>query len=268
MKDKHYVDFVLIYKSVFNHTKFAPQKPFSRFEAWIWMLLNACRKKEGHDVYRDFGGKDRLIHEGYGQLTHSTRFLAEAWGWSQKKVRLALLSLSSSTDPEMTIKTTQQITQITICNFYDYQNPLKAKGHSKDSAETQQGLSKDSNYNSITLEQVNKKKRSVSKKPKRKSSWTNSPVSMNCDQFVTRMLKSPQRHVQIIGHLADEMKPGLKTMGQWQVFFDRYKKEASVLVPFTDDQLAYGARKAITNHPDIWTLETIKKEILKQKIST
>lgn len=109
------------------------------------------------------------------------------------------------------------------------------------------------------------KLKAIKKHNRGESPWKNSPKPMNCNDFVEKMLKSPQRHVQIIGHLADEMKPGLATKGQWQVFFDRYKKEASLLVPFTDEQLDYGCRKAIMNHPDIWTLETIKKEILKRK---
>ena len=223
------------------------------------MLLEACRNKEGRDIYVEYGTGGMTTREEYGELCHSQRFMAKAWGWGHKKVRLFLRTLNGS---EVVLKTTHGITTVKIIKFRDYQNPIKEKGTRR----AHGGHTEGTDYNSITGEQLKEKKRSVSKKPKlKKSSWTNSPMPMNCDQFVVKMLESPQRHVQIIGHLADEMKPGLETKGQWQVVFDRYKKEASILVPFTDDQLAYGARKAILNHPDMWTLETIKKEILKRK---
>jgi len=254
------MNFVLIHSGIIDNRSVGFKKPFSRSEAFIWMLLEACKKKEGRDVSVEYGTGGMMIREEYGELCHSQRFMAKAWGWGHKKVRLFLRTLNGS---EVALKTTHGITIVKIIKFNDYQNPLKEKGTRR----AHGGHTEGTDYNSKTVEQLKEKKKSVSKKPKRKnSSWINSSISMNCDEFVAKMLESSQRHVQIIGHLADEMKPGLETKGQWQVFFDRYKKEASILVPFTDNQLAYGAREAIKNHPDIWTLETIKKEILKRKM--
>lgn len=182
---------------------------------------------------------------------------------SEQTIRTCLKNLEKLGN--ISIKSTNRFSVLTVCNWELYQETdteINQQVTSKSPASNQQVTT----YKNDKKVKNEKKKPSVSKKPKRKKNlWINSPVPMNCDQFVAKMLKSPQRHVQIIGHLADEMKPGLKTKGQWQVFFDRYKKEASILVPFTDEQLDYGCRKAATNHPDIWTLETIKKEILKQK---
>ena len=134
--------FFLIYKSLFDHPVIGTEKPLSRLEAWLWMLSEACRKEDGREILRDFGGKSRLIFEPYGSLTHSSRFMAEAFGWSQKRVRTFLISLENS--GMIVTKQTQQITQVNICNFLIYQNPSRARGLSRDSAETQQGLSKDS----------------------------------------------------------------------------------------------------------------------------
>ena len=130
--------FILFYRSTFDHTVTGAKKPFSRFEAWLWMLSEACRKEEGREILRDFGGKSRLIFEPYGALTHSSRFMAEAFGWSQKKVYTFLENLKIT--EMITSKQIQQITQINICNFYTYQNPSKTKGISRESAENQQRI--------------------------------------------------------------------------------------------------------------------------------
>jgi len=243
---------IKLHRKFLEHWLYTKEKrPFTFREAWLDLLLNVNYKEEKVNLgYEIFECKP-------GQSLYSMQTWASRWRWSPSKVRRFLNLLKK--DEMVLLENVQKSTRITIINWESYQDE-------RISSESQVNFDR---IQSKKVKKVKKEdKRSVSKKPKRKSSWTNSPVSMNCDQFVARMLKSPQRHVQIIGHLADEMKPGLKTMGQWQVFFDRYKKEASVLVPFTDEQLTHGARKAITNHPDIWTLETIKKEILKQKMST
>jgi len=93
------------------------------------MILEACRKKEGRGIYREYGTGGGVVHEGYGELCHSQRFLAKAWGWSRGKVRLYLDSLSGS---EIEQKTAHGITVISIINFDMYQNPDKhEKAHGK-----------------------------------------------------------------------------------------------------------------------------------------
>ena len=241
---------IKLHRRFMEHWLYTKEKrPFTFREAWLDILLNVNYEEKkvnlGYEIFEC----------GPGQSLLSMQTWATRWRWSPSKVRRFLNLLKK--DEMVLLENVQKSTRITIINWESYQDD-------RISSESQV------NRKRIQLKKVKKvkkeDKRSVSKKPKRKkSSWINSPVPMDCSQFVAKMLESSQRHVQIIGHLADEMKPGLETKGQWQVFFDRYKKEASVLVPFTDDQLAYGARKAITNHPDIWTLETIKKEILKRK---
>ncbi len=200
-----------------------------------------------------------------GQFIFGRKQAADDLKMSEQTIRTCLKKLQSLEN--ITLKSTNKFSTITICNWKDYQyieNETNQQVTSNQPASNQQVTTNKNSKNERMKEE--KKRSTVRKKPNRKkSAWTNSPIPMNCDQFVAKMLESSQRHVQIIGHLAEEMKPGLETKGQWQVFFDRYKKEASILVPFTDDQLDYGCRKAIMNHPDIWTLETIKKEILKRK---
>jgi len=240
---------IKLHRQFLEHWLYTKEKrPFTFREAWLDILLNVNFKQKKVNIGYD------LFECGPGQILYSMKTWAERWKWSQSRVKRFLRLLEK--DKMVSIKNLRKSTQITIINWESYQDDR----FSSDSRSILD-RSQDKKVKKVKKED----KGSVSKKLKRISSWNNSPTPMNCKQFVAKMLESPQRHVQIIGHLADEMKPGLETKGQWQVFFDRYKKEASILVPFTDDQLDYGCRKAIMNHPDIWTLETIKKEILKRK---
>lgn len=117
--------FVLIYKSLIDHEVSGFTKPYKRSEAWLWLLLNACRLKDGRNVYRKVGKATKLIFEGYGVCAHSTRFLASKFGWSRGKTEKWLNDLK--TCQQIDVNISHNISQITICNFYDYQNPKAAK---------------------------------------------------------------------------------------------------------------------------------------------
>ena len=105
------------YRELINHPKVGFKKPFKKSEAWIWMI-NEAQFKDNQD-YRDFGGKERIIDMPRGTLTHSYRFMANAWGWSRQKVRRFLKCLEN--EQQVSLKVVQQMTQITICNYEIYQ---------------------------------------------------------------------------------------------------------------------------------------------------
>jgi len=251
---------IKLHRDFIKHWLYNKSKPFSFKEAWIDILLSANHKKTKVSIGFE------IFDCGPGQSLLSTKSWADRWGWSTSRVKRFFKLLEK--DNMIVTENIKKSTRLTVINWQEYQSERTASEPQVNRKRTASEPQVVTNKNVKNVKK-DKKKDSVSKKPKRKkSSWTNSPTPMNCDQFVAKMLESKQRHVQIIGHLADEMKPGLQTKGQWQVFFDRYKKEAAVLVPFTDSQLAYGTREAIKNHPEIWTLETIKKEITKRKGAT
>ncbi len=89
------------------------EKPFSKFEAWIWLLLHANFKDnkvnlgfELHEVKR-------------GQFITSQEKLSDHFGWSRQQVRsfLDLLKVDGMISHESTTK----FTMITICNYDSYQ---------------------------------------------------------------------------------------------------------------------------------------------------
>jgi len=149
--------FRLIWNTTFNNKLLKPQKPFSKFEAWVWMLMESCINEDGNEEPRNFGGKERMIRVEYGEFCHSERFMSEAWGWSRQKVSTFLQHLSSTLDPMITQKVSQQISVISICNFWKYQNPKKAKQASSKPAVSQQQASSKPNLNNRTSKQINNK---------------------------------------------------------------------------------------------------------------
>ena len=113
----------LVYKSAFDNPVTGAQKPYTKFEAWMWLLCEAA-----HEPYQklvDFGGKERLINVERGQIAHSIRFIARAWGW--KKTRTANFLNALKTAQMLGQQTGQQISILTICNFEIYQDPFSRK---------------------------------------------------------------------------------------------------------------------------------------------
>lgn len=49
---------------------------------------------------------------------------------------------------------------------------------------------------------------------------------------------SPQRHIQIIGHFAEDIKPDIRSYEQGQVFIKMNVRAAKDLAVFDDDQIA------------------------------
>ncbi len=96
--------YVAIYRSVWDHPVFQPEK-FSEREAWMWMIANAAWTTM-EDLRR-------------GQIKHSERFLARRWGWTKSKVHRFLNRLREAgmTEPA----SEADMNHLTICNYEDFQ---------------------------------------------------------------------------------------------------------------------------------------------------
>ena len=90
-------------------------------------------------------------------------------------------------------------------------------------------------------------------------------------QFKEGCWANKQRHIQIIGHYADELKLNgeYKTRKQWKRFMDRNLKPARCLSDFDDKQIS-DAMKNVNNalrknggYMDKFTLETVFKFLVK-----
>ena len=111
--------FFLIARGLMEHARFKPKGPFSDFEAWIWLIEHAAYSRQTVPILN--GTNRTTIVLEPGQLSHSIRYLAEAWRWSDKRVQRFLATTQS--DHSVTTQTTTGQTVITLCNWGKYQRP-------------------------------------------------------------------------------------------------------------------------------------------------
>jgi len=102
-----------------QENEFYPQnRPFTKFEAWIDLLLNANHSDKEINV-----GNQLFICKR-GELMRSLETLSKRWNWSKPRVRRVLLLLKKRNMIEL--KSEQKSTRITICNYDNYQGERNA----------------------------------------------------------------------------------------------------------------------------------------------
>ena len=104
---------------------------------------------------------------------------------------------------------------------------------------------------------------------KRQKKDPNEP--MTATEFIEGCWNNKQRHIQIIGHYADELKLNGKynTRGQWGRFLEKNVKVARKMADFDDDQiresmkLVLGDLKSNGGFMDYYKLETVFNRMVK-----
>ncbi len=115
------------------------EKPFSRGQAWVDMLLTA--NHETRNILFD----GRFIPVERGSFITSEVKLMDRWGWSKSKVRLFLNQLEKQ---QMIIKNTdRKKTSISICNYSTYQDSETTEKPLKNHRKTTERPLKDTNKN-------------------------------------------------------------------------------------------------------------------------
>lgn len=113
-------------RGVFDHPKLCDGKPFTKLEAWLWLLSSAAWKP----ISRRISGRN--IELKRGQLVASSRFLADRWRWKEPRVRrfLTLLKTDAGHDAQIDTQTDSGVTIITIRKYDRYQRvslPIDAR---------------------------------------------------------------------------------------------------------------------------------------------
>ncbi|MBD9540127.1 hypothetical protein IB276_11750 [Ensifer sp. ENS04] len=122
--------FIAVDRGIFDHPLFEEKREFSRREAWLWLISEA----EWKDREKYVGSAKISVRRG--QLAHSIRFIADAFGWHKSKVERFLERLK--TEAMIETQTETGLTVITICNYGLYQS---GEGSQRDS---KQGAKRDS----------------------------------------------------------------------------------------------------------------------------
>lgn len=123
MSDKS--GFVYLHRKVLDHWIFDHKHCYSKFEAWVDILLNV-NQKTSSPIY--ISG-ERFVAER-GQSLFSLETWANRWNWDKSKVRRFMDKLVS--DEMIVINNEKKTTRLTVCNYDTYQT----KRHSSDTAAT------------------------------------------------------------------------------------------------------------------------------------
>jgi hypothetical protein len=150
-ESKSKVGFIAWERGVLNHPIVGAEKPYSKNEAWQWLCFAAAYKPMRVGV-RNRHGAHTVVNLERGQLTHSLRFMAEAWGWSVKGVRsfLNLLERQSMIGTKRGIAKGTAQNVITLCNYERYQNPEVRRGTQKGTQRARNGH-KEEQVNKLTI---------------------------------------------------------------------------------------------------------------------
>lgn len=134
-------------RGIFDHYLFKSKEPFSRREAWLWLLSEAEWKPQRRMV------SGQIVELSRGQLSHSVRFMAEAWGWSKSAVDRFLGRLKTET--MIGTESGTGILVITICKYNDYQKvSLPSRDNDGTKAGTAAGQQRDRLENNENIEGI------------------------------------------------------------------------------------------------------------------
>jgi len=134
-------------RGVWDHPMFRTRDPFSRREAWLWLISSAVWKSR--TVFVD----GKRVELSRGQLAFSIRFMAEQWNWSKSSVERFLVALKTETMIET--DTGHGVTIITICKYTEYQRvSLPDRDSNRDNSGTSAGHERDKEENKENKESI------------------------------------------------------------------------------------------------------------------
>lgn len=116
--------YISLNREIQNHWLFKENRTFSKFEAWIYLLMEANHKQGKVTV------GNQIVTVERGQKLTSILTMSDLFNWSRYKVKTFLNLLE--TDGMLHIKTTSKYTLITIVNYDFYQSEEGRKKHQND----------------------------------------------------------------------------------------------------------------------------------------
>lgn len=117
---------ISLHRSIENHWLFKENRKFSKFEAWIDILLMVNHKD------KKFILGNELVFVKRGQKITSIRKLCERWSWSNNKVKNFLKLLED--DGMLIAKSDAKKTLLTVVNYEVYQNDDLEKRRKSDAS--------------------------------------------------------------------------------------------------------------------------------------
>lgn len=105
---------ISLHRSIQNHWLFQEKRKFSKFEAWVDLLL-LVNHADGKTLFRE-----ELVTVKRGQHVTSIRKLCDRWGWSNNKVKNFFTVLEE--ENMLQVQSDSKKTLVTVVNYEVYQS--------------------------------------------------------------------------------------------------------------------------------------------------
>ena len=128
---------ISLHRKILDNPVLSRGRTYSRFEAFIYMLLKANHKDNKIVI------GNQLISVKKGSFVKSQKKLMRIFNWGSAKLRAFIFLLKK--DKMIDIKTTTQATMITIINYSSYQNIQKTNGKQTENKQKSNGKQTETN---------------------------------------------------------------------------------------------------------------------------
>jgi hypothetical protein len=143
--------FIKLYRKVQEHWIYDEKRKFSKFEAWVDMLMMANHKDN------KFVLGNELVEVKKGSFITSELKLMERWDWGKAKLRAFLEMLEK--DEMIVKKSDRKKTTITICNYCIYHDYETTNRPQSDHEQTDSRPQSDTNKNVKNVKNVKNDKK-------------------------------------------------------------------------------------------------------------
>ncbi|CAC6967015.1 Phage protein [Staphylococcus aureus] len=140
---------ISIDRSIQNHWLFKEKRTFSKFEAWIYLLMEANHSEAKVPI------GNQIVTVERGQRLTSILTLSDLFNWSRFKVKTFLDLLES--DGMLEVKTTNKFSVITVVNWAIYQSMEENSDSKNDNKSTTNGQ-QINNKSTTNQQQINTNK--------------------------------------------------------------------------------------------------------------
>lgn len=131
MEDKGWIS---LHRKILENPLFTERREFSKFEAWIDILLNVNHKEADVII------KNEVIKCGRGQSLLSYESWGKRWNWSKSRVSRYLNFIQDMN--MIRIENVKKTTRLTVCNYDSYQD-------SRNTGETQAKRKRNANETQV-----------------------------------------------------------------------------------------------------------------------
>jgi len=139
---------ISLYRKIIYHPLYKEKRCFSKFEAWVDLLLMVNHRDNS------FMMGNEMMEVKRGSKITSIKHLAERWEWSRKKVKNFLDMLQN--DGMIAYKSTSKYTYVTVENYTKYQGANRDEEHEKNIKSTLKEHPRNTNNNDNNANNDNK----------------------------------------------------------------------------------------------------------------